>query len=97
MENKVVAFISIHYIPQIALPGDFARISYFAVDEKYQNKGIGELMEKYCEQEALARGCDRIELHSHSRRIGAHRFYAKLGYEESPKYLMKKLEPLTLK
>lgn len=91
LDDKVVAFMSLHFIPQIALRGDFARISYFAVDTDSRSHGIGKLMEDYCTQLAIERGCDRIELHSHTRREQAHKFYFRQGYEESPKYLMKKL------
>lgn len=90
-ENKAVAFISIHYIPQIALQGDFARISYFAVDQAFRSKGIGREIEEYCVALAKKRNCDRIEVHSHSRREQAHRFYFRQGFIESPKYLIKKL------
>ena len=92
VENeKVLGFISIHFIPQIALSGSFARISYLCVDETARSKGIGRQLESYCEQIAGKRGCDRIELHCHSRRKRAHNFYYRQGYQESPKYLMKKL------
>lgn len=91
MEDQVIAFISFHIIPQIALPGDFARISYFAVDALAQSQGIGKAIEEYCSNLAQARQCDRIEVHCHSRRTDAHRFYFRQGYEESPKYLIKKL------
>lgn len=90
-ENEVIAFISIHIIPQIALKGDFARISYFSVDERYRSKGVGKLLEEYCVSVAKERNCDRIELHSHTRRERAHHFYNRQGYVESPKYLVKKL------
>lgn len=93
-DSRPVAFISIHFIPQIARPGDFARISYFCVDESARNAGIGAAMEAHCEALARARGCDRIELHSHSRRVAAHRFYERRGYVDSPKYLMKSLSEL---
>ena len=91
VENQVLAFISFHIIPQIALPGDFARISYFAVEASARSLGIGKAMEEYCTNLARERQCDRIEVHCHSRRIDAHRFYFRQGYEESPKYLIKKL------
>ncbi len=91
-EDVVAAFISLYFIPQIAVEGSFARISYFCVDEKYRGLKIGEAMEKYCVEEAHRRGCDRIELHSHLRRVNAHRFYEKHCYEESPKYFIKKLK-----
>ncbi len=90
-QESVVAFISIHFIPQIALEGDFARISYFSVDENYRSKGVGKILEEYCEQVAKSRNCDRIEVHCHSRREKAHKFYYRQGYIESPKYLIKSL------
>ncbi len=93
VENDlVVGFISMHFIPQIALPGDFARISYLCVDESVKGSGVGHLLEEWCERIANEQGCDRIELHCHSRREAAHRFYYRLGYEESPKYLMKTVQ-----
>jgi GNAT superfamily N-acetyltransferase len=89
--GKVVGFISLHFIPQLALPGDFARISYLCVDESVRSQGVGQRLESYCERRAREHGCGRIELHCHSRREQAHRFYFRQRYEESPKYLMKKL------
>ncbi|PWN71091.1 GNAT family N-acetyltransferase [Chryseobacterium phosphatilyticum] len=90
-DEKVIGFISIHIIPQIALKGDFARISYFSVDENYRSSGIGKLLEEYAEKIARERNCDRIELHCSFTREKAHRFYDRQGYIESPQYLMKKL------
>jgi GNAT superfamily N-acetyltransferase len=87
----VVAFVSVHFIPQIAVAGDFARISYFSVDDSVQGQGIGREMEEYIVMLAKERGCDRIEVHCHERRVDAHRFYFRQGFEESPKYLMKRL------
>lgn len=89
--GQIVAVLSVHFIPQLAVAGDFARISYFCVDGSMRSKGIGRILEQHCEQLARARGCDRIEVHSHSRREGAHRFYARQGYRESPKYFIKML------
>jgi GNAT superfamily N-acetyltransferase len=90
-EKKVIALISIHFIPQLAVKGDFARISYFAVDTNIRSKGIGRKIEEYCTDLAIKRNCDRIEVHCHSRRTDAHRFYIRQGYTESPKYFIKML------
>jgi|WetSurMetagenome_2_1015567.scaffolds.fasta_scaffold204500_2 GNAT superfamily N-acetyltransferase len=89
--GRVVGFISMHFIPQIALSGSFARISYLCVDEKHRGKNIGGKLEIYCEKIARKKGCDRIELHCHERRKQAHEFYGKQGYGESPKYFIKLL------
>lgn len=91
-EGRVKAFISLHFIPQIALEGDFARISYFAVDATVRSEGIGRQMEEYCTRLAEERGCRLIEVHCHTRRLRAHEFYYRQGYEESPKYLIKRLK-----
>ncbi|NML42617.1 GNAT family N-acetyltransferase [Ramlibacter sp. G-1-2-2] len=82
--------IALHFIPQLALAGDFCRVAYLCVDEQARSLGIGALLERFAHEEAQRRGCERIELHSSAHRVDAHRFYARLGYEESPKYLAKK-------
>ncbi len=90
--TTILGFLSLHFIPQIALEGDFARISYFAVDDTARNKGIGRQLEETATRLARERGCSLLEVHCHSRRTRAHDFYRRQGYEESPKYLIKKLK-----
>lgn len=92
INKTVVAFLSLHFIPQIALKGDFARISYFVVEEGLRGEFIGQELEAYCHSEAKNRHCDRIEVHCHTRRKDAHRFYERQGYSESPKYFIKSLK-----
>lgn len=90
-DAQILGFLSLHFIPQIALPGDFARISYFSIDETARSKGIGRKMEEHATELARERGCELIEVHCHTRREKAHAFYFRQGYEESPKYLVKRL------
>lgn len=92
VEGNIIAVLSIHFVPQLAIEGEFARISYFCVDEAIRSKGIGRELEKYCECVSKNRGCDRIEVHCHVRRKKAHNFYESHGYVESPKYYVKKLD-----
>lgn len=92
-EGRAVGFISLHFIPQIALAGEFCRISYLCVSSESRGAGIGQKLLDEAERLAADRGCDRMEVHSHTRRVRAHVFYAHAEYEESPKYLMKKLTP----
>ncbi|MEA5451591.1 GNAT family N-acetyltransferase [Leptolyngbya sp. CCNP1308] len=92
-QDAVIGFISLHFIPQLALPGDFCRISYFCVDPEARGQGVGTALEMAASALAQARGCDRIEVHCHSRREQAHRFYYRQGYGESPKYLVKPAQP----
>jgi GNAT superfamily N-acetyltransferase len=94
LDTEVVAFVSLHFIPQIALAGDFARISYFAVKDSARSHGIGKTLEAHITRLARERNCDRIEVHCHTRRTDAHRFYERQGYKESPKYFIKRLNEL---
>ena len=87
--ENVVGFLAMHYIPQLAMEGAFARISYLCVDENARGQGIGTQLEKEACRLAVLKSCDRLELHCHSRRTHAHRFYARRGYVESPKYFAK--------
>ncbi|DAB31352.1 MAG TPA: GNAT family N-acetyltransferase [Sulfurospirillum sp. UBA11407] len=89
--GEILGVISLHFIPQLALSRDFCRISYFCVAETSRNKGIGALLESKAVEVAKERNCECIELHCHSRRTDAHRFYHRQGYVESPKYLIKKI------
>lgn len=90
--SEILGFISLHFIPQLALPGDFCRISYFCVNEASRSRGVGRSLEEAAAALAKERGCDRIEVHCHARRELAHQFYDRQGYSESPKYLVKLLK-----
>jgi GNAT superfamily N-acetyltransferase len=89
--SAILGFLSLHFIPQIALRGDFARISYFAVDDTTRSHGIGRRLEETATRLARERGCVLMEVHCHIRRTRAHEFYGRQGWIESPKYLIKKL------
>jgi len=48
--NTVLGFLSLHFIPQLALAGDFARISYFCIAEGERSKGAGQQLLQHAEQ-----------------------------------------------
>ncbi|WP_243078358.1 GNAT family N-acetyltransferase [Pantoea sp. MQR6] len=91
--TQVLGFLSMHFIPQLALAGDFARISYFCIAEGERSKGVGQQLIQHAEAMASQRGCDRMEVHCHVSRLKANQFYAREGYEESPSYHVKDLRP----
>jgi N-acetylglutamate synthase-like GNAT family acetyltransferase len=90
-DGEILGLIAFDFLTQLAVKGDFARISCFAVDENARSMGVGKALEEHFTNLAIARKCDRIEVHCHSRRVDAHRFYYRQDYHESPKYLMKSL------
>ena len=88
-DGGVLGFIGLHFIVQLALPGDFCRITYFCVGEAARGLGVGRELEETAARLARA----RLRPHRGAlpeRRVDAHRFYYRQGYEESPKYLMKR-------
>lgn len=87
----MLGFISLHFIPQLALAGDFARISYFCIAEGERSRGLGQQLLAYAEQIAVRHGCDRMEVHCNAHRHKANQFYLREGYEESPRYHIKPL------
>ena len=89
--KQVVGFLSLHIIPQLALAGDFARISYFCIDETARSHGVGKALLQQAEEHAREQRCDRMEVYCHQRRVDAHRFYVREGFAESPKYFIKML------
>ncbi|RZK77614.1 MAG: GNAT family N-acetyltransferase [Pedobacter sp.] len=90
-DNGMIAVMSVHFVPQIALNGEIAIISYIAVDATSRGEGMGTALEEYCVWLAKKRNCEMIQLHCDQRRTQAHKFYEKQGYTESPKYFSKKL------
>ena len=89
-DGPVQGCLALHFIPQLGLAGDFCRIAYFSVAPAAQGQGLGRALEAEATRLAQQRGCDRIEVHSHERRHGAHVFYRRRGYEESPRYLIRR-------
>ncbi|MDK4804535.1 GNAT family N-acetyltransferase, partial [Serratia nevei] len=53
--------------------------------------GVGRRLLEEGEARAHRRGCDRLEVHCHSRRERAHTFYRREGFVEAPKYFAKLL------
>jgi len=91
LNKDVVAFIAIHYMPQLGFDGGLAFISYLSVDETIADQGIGKALEQYVTQQALKRKCDRIQVHCMDWRTPAHQFYEQQGYIEYPLYFTKRL------
>ncbi|WP_295972140.1 GNAT family N-acetyltransferase [uncultured Xanthomonas sp.] len=89
--DDVLGVLSLHFLPQLALAGDICRISYFCVGNRARGAGVGQRL--LAEGEALARqrGCDRLEVHCHSRRERAHAFYRREGFVEAPTYFARSL------
>lgn len=93
INNLVVGYIS--YEPYYTLymdPG--LNITALVVDNQYQNKGIGKALILEAEKYAKINNLAFLRANSSSRRIEAHKFYRKVGFdnEKDQKRFIKEIE-----
>lgn len=79
--GAVVGCIETHMREFLVDEGD-AEITGFVVDEQARSAGIGARLLAAAEQWAAGRGARTIRVRCNAKRLAAHRFYEKNGYEE---------------
>ena len=62
-------------------PGPVARLSALVVQARRHGEGVGGALVEMVERQAVACGCETLELTSRDDRYRMHRFYAGLGFE----------------
>lgn len=82
VDGRPVGTATLHVMAQLHRDTGIAQISSMIVTPSMRGHGIGERLMQAAEQEAVKRGCDRVELVTGMRRRGAHAFYEHLGYVE---------------
>lgn len=90
--DEVVGVFQITLIPSIASRGGArARVEGVQVRADRRSAGIGAMMMAHAEEWARGRGAASIELGSNKARMDAHRFYRRLGYDQSHEGFKKRL------
>lgn len=85
-QECLCGFISLHFIPQLAMAGDFACISYFCIDEQWRGGGSAPGWSSGLSSEP---GCVGVIVSSCTVTAVAlvlMTSYRQQGYQESPKY-----------
>ena len=90
-DGAVVGCLSTSRTRVLHRPALIGRISMMVVDEALRGRGIGAALLRAAEDALASHGCSMIEVTSNRRRIEAHRFYEKLGYELTSVRLAKTL------
>jgi GNAT superfamily N-acetyltransferase len=81
--DKVIGVLSWHVTPVLHRPRPVGRITMLVVDETMRSGGIGALLVAAAEARLKARGCGLVEVTSNRKRLRAHAFYERLGYERT--------------
>lgn len=81
--TKIIGTFALLIMPNLAHFGmSSAIIEDVAVEESFQNKGIGKKMMEFAMEIAREKGCYKMVLSSNQKRTDAHRFYENLGFEK---------------
>lgn len=76
---------------QTLAKGEFLCIYGLVVDEAYRNQHIGQLLLEAAEEWSYGQGCQSVRIRSNVIREDAHRFYERLGYQNTKsQYILEK-------
>lgn len=82
--GRLAGTLTLTIVPNLTHRGSpYAILENVVVDESHRSQGIGERLVQYAVQAARDAGCYRVSLTSNKRRLEAHRFYRRLGFEAS--------------
>lgn len=84
-ENGVaVGCFQISYLPGIMRRGMWrGMIEVVHIAEPHRNRGLGGDMMRWAVARCRERGCGMVQLTSNKKRLDAHRFYERLGFQKS--------------
>jgi len=82
--GKRVGTLQLSILPGIARRGMWrGLLEAVHIAPEYRNRGLGSEMIAWAIETCRARGCGMVQLTSNKKRVDAHRFYRRLGFEQS--------------
>ncbi len=82
-DGRVVGLTGVFIHLALEYDGYYGRLLGLVVDEPFRGKGIGRLLLAKTERWLRARGVNKLTLTSGKQRTEAHKFYRRLGYDET--------------
>jgi len=90
-EGRIVGTFQLTFIPNLTGRGALrVKVESVKVAAALRSHGIGARMMAFAEEVARARGAGMMELTSNNKRLDAHRFYERIGFEKSHSGFKKK-------
>ena len=81
--GHLLGVATLHTTPVLHRAGSVGRVTSLVVDATFRGCGIGRALMEEAERWAAAQGCVLLEVTSNQRRVDAHQFYERLGYERT--------------
>ena len=91
-DGRVAGLVTMVTALAIGHPDGYSKVNGLGVLQEYRRNGIGKMLLKRAEQEAVANGTRYIGLASGFSREDAHRFYEMMGYQKTSYWFRKRLK-----
>jgi ribosomal protein S18 acetylase RimI-like enzyme len=91
LDGQVAGLAGLRVEPLIERDDPSGRLTALVVGSRWRGRGLGETLVRAVEEEARARGCERVVLSSGTHRDDAHGFYERVGYEVTGRRFAKQL------
>ena len=93
-DGEVVGCLQLTVIPGLSRMGAFrGQIEGVRVSSKHRGQRIGEALVEAATDRARTLGCVLVQLTTDKRRVDAHRFYERLGFESTHIGMKRAIEP----
>jgi GNAT superfamily N-acetyltransferase len=93
-DDTLIGVATLHRTRVLHRPRPVGRITALVVDAAVRGQGIGRALMAAAEEALVQAGCGLVEITSNVRRVDAHAFYARLGYEQTSVRLVKDCTPV---
>lgn len=84
LDEKIVGTFQLTFAPSLSFQGSKrCTVESVRVDSSLRGRGIGREMMLWAIERAKEKSCGSMQLITHSERKNAHRFYERLGFEQT--------------
>jgi GNAT superfamily N-acetyltransferase len=91
-QDSLVGVVAYWVIPRLWLNGNSLDLDNFVVDEARRSLGVGKILLKAIEDQAIVLGCSTVVLDTYTNNFSAIKFYVKNDYIQKGFHFVKDLK-----